>query len=169
LSQILDVTRIDDELLRLNKECFNLSEVVLDAIEDLKTEIEKNNGKMKLLYEFKKEQTEKVPRGPDSSMEDTFIYADKNRINQVISNLVTNAIKFTKEGTVSILVTKKEGSIDEVIFTVKDTGTGIYPEILPRLFSIFFFRYPIRHRHWLGTIHFKKYCRGSWWKDMGRE
>ena len=134
VSEILDITRIDDQSLRLNKESFNLNEIVLDAIEDQKTQIEKRNGNTKLLCEFKTDREEKVSRGLDKPAGDIFVYADKNRINQVISNLVTNAIKFTKEGVVSVSVTKME---DEVIFVVKDTGTGIHPEISPRLFSLF--------------------------------
>ena len=53
-SEILDVTRIDDQSLRLNKEHFNLSEIVLDVVEDHRGQLEKSNGSTKLLYEFKK-------------------------------------------------------------------------------------------------------------------
>src|SRR6266571_3446166 len=111
--------------------------IVLDAIEDHRRQIEKCNGNTELLYEFKKEEKEKVPRGSESPSKDIFVNADKNRINQVIYNLLTNAIKFTKEGMVSISVIKKKGKNhnDEVILSVKDTGIGIGPEILPRLFS----------------------------------
>ena len=68
-----------------------------------------------------------------------FVTADKSRINQVIYNLLSNAIKFTTEGLVSISVIEKKDKhhIDEIILSVKDTGTGIHPEILPRLFSMF--------------------------------
>ncbi|MGB6591256.1 MAG: ATP-binding protein, partial [Candidatus Nitrosopolaris sp.] len=61
------------------------------------------------------------------------------RINQVIDNLLTNAIKFTKEGIVSISITKKKGKnhTDRIIVSVRDTGAGIHPEILARLFSKF--------------------------------
>jgi two-component system sensor histidine kinase VicK len=138
-SEILDVTRIGDQSLRLKKEHFNLNEIVLDAIEDHRRQLEKSNGNTKILYEFKKEEKEKVPRGTDTPREDIFVTADKNRINQVIYNLLTNAIKFTKEGIVSVSVKKKKGKnhIDEVILSVKDTGIGIGSEILPRLFSMF--------------------------------
>jgi len=134
-SEILDVTRIDDQSLRLNKEHFNLNEIVLDAVEDHRRQLEKGNGNTKLLCECKKEEED----GPTTQDTDIFINADKNRINQVISNLLTNAIKFTKEGVVSISVMKKKGKNhnDEVILSVKDTGTGIHPEILPKIFSMF--------------------------------
>ena len=138
-SEILDVTRTDDQSLQLKKAHFNLNETVLDAIEDHRRQLEKSIGNTKLLYEFKKEEEERVSGGADTPAEDIFVTADKIRINQVISNLLTNAIKFTKEGIVSISITKKKGKnhIEEVILSVKDTGTGIHPEILPRLFSMF--------------------------------
>jgi signal transduction histidine kinase len=62
---------------------------------------------------------------------------------QVISNLIDNAIKFTKQGTISIVIDRKRNSDsnsnspDEVTVSVKDTGSGIHPDILPRLFSKF--------------------------------
>ena len=140
VSEILDVTRIDDKSLKLKKEHFNLNEIVLDAIEDHRRQLDKSDGNTKILYEFKKEEEEeRVSRGADTPAEEIFVTADKNRINQVIYNLLTNAIKFTKEGTVSISVKKKKGKnhIDEVVLSVKDTGIGIGSEILPRLFSMF--------------------------------
>jgi signal transduction histidine kinase len=88
--------------------------------------------------EFKIEEEAEIPkRGVFST--DIFINADKIRINQVIDNLLTNAIKSTEEGTVSILITCKRGKnhTDTIIVCVKDNGTGIHPEILPRLFSKF--------------------------------
>jgi signal transduction histidine kinase len=66
---------------------------------------------------------------------DLFVEADKGRIIQVISNLLANASKFTKEGSISITTRSKDS--EEVIVSVKDSGTGIDPEILPRLFSKF--------------------------------
>ena len=66
----------------------------------------------------------------------TVIKADRNRIAQVISNLTDNAIKFTKEGgTVSINVEKENDNW--IMVSIQDTGIGIDPEIMPRLFSKF--------------------------------
>ena len=139
-SEILDITRIDDHSLKLKKEHFNLNEIVLDAIEDHRRQLDKGDGNGKILYEFKKEEEEeRVSGGADTRAEEIFVTADKNRINQVIYNLLSNAIKFTTEGVVSISVIEKKDKhhIDEIIPSVKDTGTGIHPEILPRLFSMF--------------------------------
>ena len=134
-SEILDVTKIDDQSLRLNKTYFNLKEIVLDLVQDHRRQLEKSNRSTKLSYEFKMEKEEEIP----TISTDIFINADKNRINQVIDNLLTNAIKFTKEGIVSISITLKKGKnhTDAIIVRVRDTGTGIHPEILPRLFSKF--------------------------------
>ena len=115
---ILDVTKIESHSLILHKERFNLNEVISNTIQDIRNQI--SNGKVKLLYEFDKDLL--------------FIEADKERITQVISNLLSNAVKFTKEGTISISVEKKDS---KVTFNIKDTGTGIDSEILPRLFTKF--------------------------------
>jgi signal transduction histidine kinase len=70
-----------------------------------------------------------------ASKEDIFIEADKSRLNQVVSNLLNNAIKFTNEGTIIITIVEKKDSY--AIVSVKDSGTGIDAEIFPRLFSKF--------------------------------
>jgi signal transduction histidine kinase len=115
---ILDVTKIESHSLILHKERFNLNEVISNTIQDIRDQI--SNGKVKLLYEFDKDLL--------------FIEADRERITQVISNLLSNAVKFTKEGTISIVLEKKDS---KVTFNIKDTGTGIDSEIIPRLFTKF--------------------------------
>ena len=142
-SEILDVTKIDDQSLRLNKTYFNLKEIVLDFVQDHRRQLEKSNMSTKLSYEFKMEKEEEIPTRQDDFSADIFINADKIRINQVLDNLLTNAIKFTKEGIVSISITLKKGKnhTDAIIVRVRDTGTGIHPEILPRLFSKFASRF----------------------------
>jgi signal transduction histidine kinase len=125
---ILDVTRIESQSLRLKKEKFILNDLVLSIIEEYKKEIgDDNKSNIKLLY---------------NPIEDNniIVEADRYRITQVTSNLMDNAIKFTKEGrgggTVSINIKKKESN-SWVIVSVKDTGGGIDPEIMPRLFTKF--------------------------------
>lgn len=68
--------------------------------------------------------------------EDTYIQADKGRISQVISNLLCNPIKFTKEGNITLAVEKKYNN-QEIHVRTRDTGPGIHPEVLPRLFAKF--------------------------------
>jgi signal transduction histidine kinase len=129
---ILDVTRIESQSLILNKEQFNLNDVISNAIQDHKNEIEKTNGNLKLLY-----------KSNDYEDDNIFVEADRTRLSQVISNLIRNAIKFTKEGIILITARKdsnngnNNNNNNQVIISVKDTGSGIDPEILPRLFSKF--------------------------------
>jgi signal transduction histidine kinase len=117
---ILDATRIESQSLKLNKERFDLNELISNAVQDYRNQIEKDNRGIKLSY---------LP-----SKQDIVVEADRSRLTQVISNLLSNALKFTKEGTISISTEKKD---NQVIVSVKDTGTGIDSEILPRLFSKF--------------------------------
>ena len=124
---ILDVTRIESQTLILNKEKFNLNDIISNAIQDHKNEIEKTNGNLKLLY-----------KSNDYEDDNIFVEADRTRLSQVISNLIRNAIKFTKEGIILITARKdNSNNNNQVIISVKDTGSGIDPEILPRLFSKF--------------------------------
>jgi len=66
--------------------------------------------------------------------EDIMVYVDSGRISQVISNLIDNAFNFTKEGAIAITKTIEDRS---VVVSIKDTGSGIDPQILPRLFTKF--------------------------------
>ena len=70
------------------------------------------------------------------------IEGDKNRLTQVISNLVGNAVKFTTHGSITVKaeIEREEREIqdkDKALVSVKDTGSGIDPEIMPRLFTKF--------------------------------
>ena len=71
------------------------------------------------------------------------VVADKHRIIQVVSNLLNNAVKLTKQGVITISTAKKKkdnnNSIeeDEVIVSIRDTGIGIHPQVLPKLFTKF--------------------------------
>ncbi len=126
---ILDVTRIESQLLRLNKEKFNLNGLIFSIIEEYKKEIgDNNNSNIKLLF------------NPIEENNNIIVDADRYRITQIISNLLDNAIKFTKEGqgggTISVNIKKKEND-SLAIVDIKDTGSGIDPEIMPRLFTKF--------------------------------
>jgi len=107
-------------------------------VHDHKRQLQKSNSSTRLLCEFKIE-VDGISTRQDNFSRDIFINADKIRINQVLDNLLTNAIKFTKEGIVSISTKYKKGEnhTDTIITSVRDTGTGINPEILPSLFSKF--------------------------------
>ena len=113
---ILDVTRIEGHRLDLNKEKFDISEVVASAIDDTRRRVD--DSTIKFQYTLAKIQVE----------------ADRMRISQVVSNLLGNAVKFTKQGTIYISTDNKDG---QVVVSVKDTGPGIDSEIMPRLFTKF--------------------------------
>jgi signal transduction histidine kinase len=129
-NDILDVTKIESQSLNLKKEQFNLNDVISNTIEDIVANIDfikniQQKNMIKLLYQ----------------PYDIFVEADKARITQVISNLLNNAIKFTeakekegRAGTISISVKNIDA---EALVSVTDTGIGIDPEIMPRLFSKF--------------------------------
>jgi signal transduction histidine kinase len=132
---ILDVARMESRTLKLNIEQFNLKDVISSNIQDYRNQIE-NQGK--------KEDIKLVYDDDDNEPKDIFIKADKARVSQVISNLLNNAIKFTKEGVISITAAEKKGDDDNnndddgvVLLQVKDTGQGIDSGIFPRLFSKF--------------------------------
>jgi signal transduction histidine kinase len=134
---ILDVTRIESETLRLKKIKFDLKEVILNAIEDTTLMLSPESNQVKLKFKnIMNSGGEVVSHG-----DDIFVVGDRNRITQVISNLLENALKFTSKGVVSIDVARKkkqeEQDHEEVIVTVEDTGSGVSPEIFPRLFTKF--------------------------------
>jgi signal transduction histidine kinase len=120
---ILDITRIESKSLELKKERFNLSEILRNATADFQNQINKEYRDTNLKLQF---------IGPEK---DIIIKADKGRINQVVSNFISNAIKFTQQGNISTIVGATNN--DEVIISTKDTGLGIDSEILPRLFTKF--------------------------------
>jgi signal transduction histidine kinase len=132
---ILDVTRIESKSFKLNKEKININDVLVDVIEDYRDQIVKSDNQKRLAYESIVYENNK---------EDIIIEADRERLTQVISNLLSNAIKFTKdiksgeEDRIHIDAKKMEKDQEEyVVVSVKDSGTGIDPEILPRLFERF--------------------------------
>jgi len=120
---ILDVTRIESQNLYLKLEPLNLDEIVSNAISDAKRSHEMKD--VSLLYHRDKYNNDSV-----------FIEADRVRLNQVVLNLISNAIKFTEEGSI-IVNAKKQDRENKVIISVKDTGIGIHPDVLPRLFQKF--------------------------------
>jgi len=125
--EILDVTKIESQSLKIEAEEFNLKDVIVNCINDVILDKHLTNDgkdKPKILYDPK----------------DLPLKADKNRISQVVSNLMSNALKFSSGGTISVqssLKTNDKNNNNEVIVSIKDNGQGIDPEILPRLFSKF--------------------------------
>ena len=122
--EILDVTKIESQSLKLKKEEFNLKDVIENCINDIITK-----------RRFKEEKDTKILYEP----KDIFVEADRERVAQVISNLLSNAIKFTpKDGTISVISDRTANGKGEVAtISVKDTGQGIEYNMLNRLFEKF--------------------------------
>ena len=148
---ILDVTKIESNSLILNKQQFNLNDIITNTINDIIVKKDFNSENVRILYE------------PSNNIQDKnnniiLVQADRSRLTQVISNLLSNAVKFTKKGTIRVTTQIKEEEEEEeeeeddqndyrdsdnhggnkvVVISIKDTGSGISPEIFPRLFSKF--------------------------------
>lgn len=121
---ILDVTKIESETLKLNKERVELNEIIGNVINDYKEIVSK-----------KRYGSDHVTLVFEPSKENIFVKADKGRLTQVLSNILDNALKFTKEG--NIIISTKKSKNEELMVSIKDSGTGIDPEILPQLFKKF--------------------------------
>lgn len=121
---ILDVTKIENNSMELNKEEFILSKAVLESFTDFTNQLSK-------------EQKENVKLTVALDEGDVLVVADKHRINQVINNLLNNALKFTKQGQITLSTEKEKKYGKEAIVKIQDSGPGIDPDIMPRLFTKF--------------------------------
>ena len=128
---VLDVSRIEGKNFQLSKSYFDLNQTIKQVIEDHQKEA--LNKEVRIIFDSKKN----IP---------ATVYADEARLQQVIDNLLSNAINFTQNGTITITAYRArvdtKGEIDEsdrefTVVEIKDTGTGINAEILPRLFDKF--------------------------------
>ena len=124
---ILEVARIESGTLSLHKEKFNLNEIITEILKENEQKMIRHKKNLKLFYE--------------SHINDEIILveADRNRLIQVVSNLLNNAIKFTNEGSITIIVERKKinNDNDEIVVSIKDTGIGIDKQIFPKLFTKF--------------------------------
>ena len=118
---ILDVARMEGHALNLKKQRLNVQEIIMDALE---------------IYNGQAKEKNIVIKTKHPAM-DLYVWADRNRIMQVLSNLLSNAIKFTRDGTIVIEVREIIEGSKKAVITVNDTGKGIDPQILPRLFTKF--------------------------------
>ena len=121
---ILDVTKIENNSMELNKEEFILNKAVLESFTDFANQLSK-------------EEKENVKLIVALDERDVLVVADKHRINQVINNLLNNALKFTKLGQITLSTEKEKKYGKEVIVKIQDSGPGIDPDIMPRLFTKF--------------------------------
>ena len=119
VDDLLEVSRITSGRVQLRPERIAVSGIVERALETARP----------LLDQRKHELTTSLPQQP------VWLHADAARLEQVVVNLLTNAAKYTDEGGHIWLTVQQEG--DAVVLRVRDTGIGIAPELLPRIFDLF--------------------------------
>ena len=122
---VLDVTKIESQTMKMNKEIIQLNEIIENVVKDYREIINK-----------KRYGSDQISIVFEPSKDIILVNADKGRIIQVLSNLLDNALKFTKEGNIIITI-KKIKENQQVMVTIKDSGTGLDPEIIPQLFKKF--------------------------------
>lgn len=137
VEDVLDVTRMETQSLELHKEHFDLNDLIISIIDDIVaadaesrvyglTSRRKGKNNVKIDY-----QPKRLP-----------VYADRNRLAQVISNLLDNALKFASDGNIAITTEKKTDNYSNkkgtvAVVNVCDSGSGVDPEIMPKLFTKF--------------------------------
>ena len=120
---ILDVTKMESQSLTVNKQHCRLNDIIMNVLADHKKEEGDNKQR-------------KIKIANISNNDNIIVNADAERLTQVVSNLLTNAFKFTQKGEISVNITTDDTD-QQVIVSVIDTGQGIDPEIMPRLFTKF--------------------------------
>jgi signal transduction histidine kinase len=118
VQDFLDVSRIEQGSMKYNMEKLDLKDLVGEVIGGLKPNIEKAGLKISL----------------KASDQNYFANVDKGKFSQVFINLIDNAEKYTKEGSIDIFMTKKNGTIR---IEIRDTGIGLSKEEIPKLFDKF--------------------------------
>ena len=119
---VLDIARIESNSLVLHKSLFNLKDVLILLIEDCKKQIQMDGRYVKILYQ---------------QPHDVEVYADKERIMQVLGNLLSNALKFTKQGTITVCTEQNNNDKNKLTVKIIDSGLGIDHDLLLRLFTKF--------------------------------
>ncbi|MFH1347697.1 MAG: PAS domain-containing protein [Candidatus Margulisiibacteriota bacterium] len=141
IDQLLDYTHVEFGKIKLNPEVFQINNLVVEAVEEIMPEADKKKMKIDL----------------DLSKDELAINADKRMIGRVISNLISNAIKYTPEGGRMIISLRRANG--NVHFSVADNGIGISKDDLPKVFDKFFMveQKKVRERGSLGLgLHIAK-------------
>ena len=145
VDDLLEVSRITTGRIQLRQERVAVSGIVERAVETVRP----------LMDQRRHELTVSLPPQP------IWLYADAARLEQVVVNLLTNAAKYTDEGGHIWLTVQQEG--DECVLRVRDTGVGIAPELLPRIFDLFTQAERSLDRSQGGLGIGLAWCNG-WWK-----
>jgi PAS domain S-box-containing protein len=118
INDVLDLSKIEAGKMQLNLDTFALAPVVEQVATTVRPLVEKNANRLE------------VRSAPDLGT----MHSDETRIRQVLLNLLSNASKFTERGSITLEV-ERDG--DAIVFRVRDTGIGMTPEQLTRLFQAF--------------------------------
>ena len=138
---ILDLTKIEGQSsLSLNKELVDIKDIIQRSILDIKSQL---SGNQSVEIKIKDNSMKEHSVGQDSDA--VLVRADGSKLMQVVSNLLSNAVKFTDVGEILITIETKVTTGDstnkfsnkEVIVSIKDSGQGIDPSMMPRLFEKF--------------------------------
>jgi signal transduction histidine kinase len=121
---MLEFTKIENHALMLKKEKLNLNVLISEILNEYKM----NEVKQQLV---------KIVYGCRNKDDSIFVEADRDKLVQIIRNIINNAIKFNTNNHPIFIIIDKKKDVKEVIISVKDTGTGIHADILPKLFSKF--------------------------------
>ena len=119
VDDLLEVSRITTGKIHLNEQRLALSRIVENAVETVRPLVDQCQHSLELSL----------------SPQPIWLNADASRLEQIVVNLLTNAAKYTDQGGSIWLSTEQEG--DEAVLRVRDSGVGIAPELLPRIFDIF--------------------------------
>jgi len=128
---MLDVTRIENNSLILTKETVDTAKVVKDIVDSY-------NQNLREKYAVNKSKNLEELMIIQNGVKDLEVTLDKVRITQVICNILDNALSFSHEGKIKVVLKKeKRNRQNFLLVRVKDTGPGIDPEILSKLFTKF--------------------------------
>jgi signal transduction histidine kinase/CheY-like chemotaxis protein len=136
INDVLDLSKIEAGKMEMSLETFEVREVVSAVAAMVRPLVEKNGNVFEMSV----------------GAEVGTMHADLTRVRQILLNLLGNASKFTSKGTISLAVTQEEAKDREwVVFAVRDTGIGMTPEQLARLFQPFTQADPSTTRKYGGT------------------
>lgn len=118
INDVLDISKLEAGEITLNYQTFNLFELMQDIKNMIQPQAKDKN--IKFLFDY------------DDSIQ--YIYSDKERIKQIVKNLLSNSLKFVKEGSIQLSISNFD---DRFIITVKDNGIGIEEKKLEHIFDRF--------------------------------